>query len=171
MTSSVPEREDQRREWTLWLLVAADMTGDSVAVAGRRLEDAFVGPVPTPSAREASPAYRIPRFEDFLPDEHVWGPHREAVYRVALIVEERAAEIDAEIGKASPRWRLDRMPVVDRTLLRLGVAELLFAERPRPRATINGLIELAKRYGSPTTPGFVNGILDQIRRDHDVPFS
>ena len=88
-----------------------------------------------------------------------------------MLIAANGPAIDAKIGEASPRWRLDRMPVVDRTLLRIGVAELLFTSKPRPRATINSLIELAKRFGSETTPAFVNGILDQIRRDAGVPFA
>jgi N utilization substance protein B len=62
------------------------------------------------------------------------------------------------------------MPLIDRTILRMGVAELL-GEKPRPRATLNGMIELAKQVGGEGTPAFVNGILDQIRRNLNIPFA
>jgi N utilization substance protein B len=63
------------------------------------------------------------------------------------------------------------MPPIDRTLLRIGVAELISTDRPRARGTVNGLMEIAKRYGEEQTPRFVNGILDQVRRNLNIPFN
>lgn len=147
------------------------MTGVAGADAFALFERAFVAPVPPASAREASEVFAIERFEQYLPEPEEWERTRDRVLRVVEDVASHADDVDETIRKASPRWRLDRMPVIDRTLLRIGVAELLYADKPRARATINGLIELAKRFGSDTTPAFVNGILDQIRRDHGIPFS
>ncbi len=171
MSEGIPQREDRRRELTLWVLVAADGCKISAAEGVDRFERAFVGPMLEASPQEASPYFRIERFEDHLPDEEGWTEHRPGISRVAHDFEDHSAQIDELIQAASPRWRLDRMPLIDRALLRIGVTELMHADKPRPRATINGLIELAKRYGSPTTPAFVNGILDQIRRDKEIPFA
>jgi N utilization substance protein B len=73
--------------------------------------------------------------------------------------------IDALIRDVSHHWRLERMTRVDRNILRLGVAELLHcADVPR-RVTLNEAVELAKRFGSEGSAGFVNGILDRIASD------
>ena len=71
-------------------------------------------------------------------------------------------KVDAAIKSASEHWRLERMPRVDRNILRVAAYEILFiAEIPR-RVTINEAIELAKRYGDAGSPAFVNGVLDRI---------
>jgi transcription antitermination protein NusB len=76
----------------------------------------------------------------------------------------RQSEIDAALIAAAENWRLPRMPVVDRNVLRIGVYELLDAADPSPPAVvINEAIELARRYGSADSPGFVNGVLDRIK--------
>jgi N utilization substance protein B len=85
-------------------------------------------------------------------------------------VELNLAEIDETIRNASSKWKVERMPVIDRNLLRIGVAEMRYRSTQRPRATLNGLIELAKSYGESSSPKFVNGILDQIRKDLELPF-
>jgi N utilization substance protein B len=74
-------------------------------------------------------------------------------------------EIDRILEGASEHWRLDRMPVVDRNLLRLGVYELTAAEATPYRVTLNEAIELAKLYGSEDSPSFINGVLDRVARD------
>jgi N utilization substance protein B len=73
-------------------------------------------------------------------------------------------EIDRRLGEAAENWRLPRMATVDRNLLRLGAYELLFTpDTPAPVA-LDEIIELARRYGSAESPGFVNGVLDQLRK-------
>jgi N utilization substance protein B len=73
--------------------------------------------------------------------------------------------IDGLIRKVSEHWRLERMPRVDRNILRLGAYELMhLADVPR-RVTLNEAVELAKRYGSDGSAGFVNGVLDRIATD------
>ena len=78
---------------------------------------------------------------------------------VAGVVESRD-EIDDLIRTQAANWRLERMPVVDRTVLRIAVYELL-KETDVPQVVIvNEAIELAKRYGSEQSGSFVNGVLD-----------
>lgn len=73
-------------------------------------------------------------------------------------------EMDALIVRYSEHWRLERMTLVDRNLLRLATFELLFKKgRVPPKVVINEAVELAKRYGSDDSGAFVNAILDQIR--------
>jgi transcription antitermination protein NusB len=71
-------------------------------------------------------------------------------------------KLDALILKTAQNWRLERMPVIDRNLLRLATYELT-ATRDIPVAVvINEAVELAKEYGTQDTPAFVNGILDAL---------
>ncbi|MES2504169.1 MAG: transcription antitermination factor NusB [Myxococcota bacterium] len=73
------------------------------------------------------------------------------------------AEIDVKIGEHSDKWRVDRMAVVDRNILRLAVFELFHALDPQPqKVVLNEWIEVAKRYGAEHSSAFVNGILDSM---------
>jgi N utilization substance protein B len=82
--------------------------------------------------------------------------------RIASGVDEKQDAIDELIEKASKNWRLIRMPVVDRNILRMATAELLFFEDVPASVTINEAVELAKRFGDKDSRAFVNGILDRI---------
>lgn len=70
--------------------------------------------------------------------------------------------LDERIEKASVNWRLSRMPVVDRNILRLGAWELVNCKDIPVSVSINEAIELAKRFGGVESRAFVNGILDRI---------
>jgi len=85
----------------------------------------------------------------------------EDLFRVA---EERRLEIDELIGTHSQNWRLERMPTVDRNLLRMSVAEMLgFKATPFP-IIVNEALEIARRYSAPESIDFLNGVLDSIAR-------
>ena len=75
---------------------------------------------------------------------------------------EHADEIDAMIRKVSEHWRIERMPLVDRNILRLATYELMFMPDVPRKVTLNEAVELAKRYGGEGSAGFVNGVLDRI---------
>jgi transcription antitermination protein NusB len=75
------------------------------------------------------------------------------------------SRIDGIIRDVSHHWRLERMTRVDRNILRLGVAELLECTEVPRRVTLNESVELAKRFGSEGSAGFVNGILDRVAND------
>ena len=77
-------------------------------------------------------------------------------------VADNSAAIDDTIRKVSEHWRIERMPRVDRNILRLSAFELIFMPDVPRRVTLNEAIELAKRYGGEGSPGFVNGVLDRI---------
>ena len=82
--------------------------------------------------------------------------------RLVSGVEQRRDEIDGLIESASVNWRLVRMPVVDRNILRLATYELLGCHDVPASVSINEAVELAKRYGDKDSRAFVNGILDRI---------
>lgn len=77
---------------------------------------------------------------------------------------DRRDEIDLSIQSASKNWRLARMGVVDRNILRIAVCELLYAPALAPAIVINEAIEIAKRYSGQESATFVNGILDAIKK-------
>ena len=80
-------------------------------------------------------------------------------------VETHRKRIDETIRQVSHHWRLERMARVDRNILRLATFELLeMGDIPR-RVTLNEASELAKRFGSEGSSGFVNGVLDRIASD------
>ncbi|OGD21867.1 MAG: transcription antitermination factor NusB [Candidatus Aminicenantes bacterium RBG_16_63_16] len=77
---------------------------------------------------------------------------------------EHRDELDAAIQKISKHWRIARMGLVDRNILRLAAFELSQARPTAPAIVINEAIEIAKKYSSPEAAVFVNGILDALRR-------
>jgi N utilization substance protein B len=83
------------------------------------------------------------------------------LYRVATT---RQPEVDALIDSHAQNWRLERMAVVDRNLLRAATAELLgYPNTPGP-IVINESLEVAKRYAAPESINFLNGVLDAIAK-------
>jgi N utilization substance protein B len=74
-------------------------------------------------------------------------------------------KIDEKIAKYSEHWKMNRMPKVDRNILRLGVYELEFCLDVPVSVVINEAIELGKKFGDINTPKFVNGILDKIAKE------
>lgn len=86
----------------------------------------------------------------------------EDLFRVAS---DRATEIDGLIERHAEHWRMDRMAAVDRNLLRCSVAELLgFRDTPRA-VVINEAIEIARRFSSPESVQFINGVLDSVGKE------
>lgn len=84
------------------------------------------------------------------------------LHRMATVREE---EIDALIQKHAQNWRLERMPVVDRNLLRTGAAEMLGFPKTPTAVIINEMLEIARRYAAPESLNFLNGVLDAIGRE------
>ena len=75
------------------------------------------------------------------------------------------ADLDRRLGAVAQNWRLPRMAAVDRNVLRLGGYELLCTPETPPRVVLDEAIELARRYGSADSPGFVNGVLDRLLKN------
>jgi transcription antitermination protein NusB len=82
--------------------------------------------------------------------------------RLVAGVLEKKKELDALIGKYATNWKVSRMPIVDRNILRAGVYELLWMDDVPAKVTVNEAIELAKSFGDDDASKFVNGILDQV---------
>ena len=96
---------------------------------------------------------------------HVRG-FADDLFRVAM---DRAGDIDGLIEKHAEHWRMERMAVVDRNLLRAAVAELLgFPETPRA-VVINEALEIARKFSSPESVQFLNGVLDSVGKELEKP--
>ena len=74
-------------------------------------------------------------------------------------------QIDALIGRHAEHWRLDRMAVVDRNILRLATQEFIYDKETPKTVVINEAIEIARRFSSQESPQFINGILDSIKKE------
>ncbi len=73
------------------------------------------------------------------------------------------SEIDALLNKYSKNWRLSRMPVVDRNIMRIATFEFLRRPDIPSSVTINEAVEIGKKYGTKDSGSFINGVLDRIR--------
>jgi len=72
------------------------------------------------------------------------------------------SEIDQLITSASEHWRLERMSIVDRNVLRLALYEMLHCPEIPPKVSINEAVDLGKSFGSADSGAFINGVLDRI---------
>jgi len=90
----------------------------------------------------------------------------EAAFAEALLrgVIENQTEIDPIIDRRAQGWGLDRLALVDRNILRIGLYELLYGDIP-PEVVIDEAVELAKTYGTEQAPRFINGILDRVWKE------
>ena len=90
----------------------------------------------------------------------------EFAHKIAEGITEHQKEIDAIIEKAAPDWPLAQIAIIDRNALRIGLFELLFADRKEvpPKVAINEAIEISKNYGGPNSGKFINGVLGTVYR-------
>lgn len=77
---------------------------------------------------------------------------------------QRLAECDELISRASIKWRLSRLSPVDRSILRMSVYHLKFCPDMPPKVIINEAVELAKKFSTAQSGGFVNGVLDAVMK-------
>ncbi len=91
----------------------------------------------------------------------------EFVWKIVKGIIEHLTEIDKVIEKAAPEWPIDKIAVIDRNVLRLGLYELLYADKEEvpPKVAINEAIEIAKNYSGSNSPKFVNGVLGAVYRE------
>jgi N utilization substance protein B len=80
-------------------------------------------------------------------------------------------DLDLIIEKAAPDWPIDKINIVDRNILRIGLYELLFSDRKEvpPKVAINEAIELSKAFGSDTSSKFINGVLGSVYKEIGEP--
>lgn len=82
--------------------------------------------------------------------------------RLVAGVQEKKKELDVLLGKYATNWKVSRMQIVDRNILRIGAYELLWLDDVPAKVTMNEAIELAKDFGDDEAAKFVNGVLDKV---------
>jgi len=101
-----------------------------------------------------------------LDDSETEEPAREFATRLASGTLAHLETLDERIRSRAEHWRIPRMAIVDRNILRLAVYEFLYEPTPRTVA-INEALEIARRFSTYEATQFINGILDAIKRDLD----
>jgi N utilization substance protein B len=91
----------------------------------------------------------------------------EFAWKILKGIAEHIKDIDARITKTAPEWPLPKIAVIDRNILRIGLYELLYADKNEvpPKVAINEAIEMAKNYGGPNSSRFINGVLGTVFRE------
>jgi N utilization substance protein B len=129
------------RQLALQMLYARDLSGRGEA-ASATAEEAFAG---------VAENFDLPQGA------------REFAEELARGALEHLVEIDAALAQNATNWKLSRMAAVDRNILRLAAFELTRTDTP-VSIVLDEAIELARRFGSESSPGFVNGVLDAVAR-------
>jgi N utilization substance protein B len=91
----------------------------------------------------------------------------EFAWRIVKGIIEHLNEIDEVIKKAAPDWPLNQIALVDRNVLRIGLYELMYADKKEvpPKVAINEAIEMVKNFGGINSPKFINGVLGAVYRE------
>ena len=92
-------------------------------------------------------------------------PHRSFAGQLFAGTVDAVEEIDRLIRHHSEHWRLERMAAVDRNILRLGTYEICHHQETPPAVVINEALEIARKFSGEESVQFINGLLDQIRKD------
>lgn len=109
-----------------------------------------------------APAEVFQQFADCFATDEAGRAFAEAL---VLGVLEHRPQLDRRMEARAQRWRVARMPVVDRNVLRLALYEMLHEPDVPAAVAIDEAVELAKRFGGPDSAGFVNALLDTLRRE------
>jgi N utilization substance protein B len=133
------KNRSRARGWALQALYAWEQRGAAAEMGMPVLQDLF-------ASLRVSPANR---------------PYAEVLVR---LVGQNVEKIDRTITESLTNWRLERLAVVDRAILRLGTAEMMFVDDVPPRMCIREMVQLAEKYGTADSPRFVNGVLDAVMR-------
>ena len=127
------------REKSLQILYAHEMQGENLEI----IIDEMLSDVKVEQDREFS---------------------RNLVYKVLA----ERSELDKVIRKRVANWEMDRIALIDRILLRIGIAELLYFPDIPPKVTINEVIEIAKDFSTSKSGKFINGILDALLKEFKI---
>jgi N utilization substance protein B len=138
MVATIRRLERRARARALQALYASDVRGDDRIAVGRTTGRVFDDLAVEPGERALA----------------------ESLVRSVI----ERPELDAMLTRLTSHWRLDRLGAIERSLLRLGAAELLRGETP-PRVVLQESVRLAERFGGMDSARFVNGVLDALARD------
>lgn len=91
-----------------------------------------------------------------------WDPLPSFAEQLVRSVVEHGTEIEQQIAAVLEHWKIERVAPVEKALLQLGCAEILYCDDIPPRVTINEYIELSKQFANENAPAFINGVLDKL---------
>jgi N utilization substance protein B len=103
--------------------------------------------------------------ERALARRRVADRYRPHIGRLLEVLEDRLPRVDRVLRELMPNWRLERLAVVDRNVLRIGAAEILYVDEVPGKVAISEGVSLAEKYGGKESPRFVNGVLDAVFRE------
>ena len=106
----------------------------------------------------------VPVLQDLARELRISPRNRAYADVLVRLVAGNLRSIDQLIERHLTNWSLERLSVIDRNILRLGIAELIFVDDVPAKVTIREMIHLAERYSTPESPRFVNGVLDAAMR-------
>jgi transcription antitermination factor NusB len=97
-------------------------------------------------------------------------PYQKDIMDYAMLllsgIKKERETIDGFIASASEHWKMDRIALVDKNVMRIGVYEMLFSQDVPPKVAIDEAIEMGKKYGNEDSGDFINGVLDRILKDY-----
>lgn len=138
-----PRDRSRARAWALQVLYRWESAGGGETI-GQALSRVL-------QSRRVSP-WRVPYIELLLET-----------------LQDHLPDVDRALQGCLQNWRLDRLSVMDRSILRLGATEILFLEEIPPKVSIQEGILLAEAYGGKDSPRFVNGVLDALFKSRGIP--
>lgn len=106
--------------------------------------------------------------DDFETERSIADESRDYMRTLVNDVAENRANIDRELEHSLTNWRLERLSVIDRNILRLAAAEMLYEADVPAAVAIQEAIVLAEKYGTNESPRFVNGVLDALRKSIEL---
>lgn len=106
---------------------------------------------------------------NFSAERRIAAESRPYLRELLTTIAEHQRQIDGALEEALTNWRLERLSVVDRNILRIAAAEILFLPDVPPRASIHEALVLAEKYATSESPRFVNGVLDALLRNTGGP--
>ncbi len=101
---------------------------------------------------------------EFAGERNIAPDSQEYLQQLISAIAKNQPEIDAALKRSLTNWRLERLSVLDRNILRLAAAEMLYIDDVPPRVSIQEALTLAEKYGTLESPRFVNGVLDALMR-------
>ena len=106
------------------------------------------------------------RYEKFC-EQYVKGAPDQYFQNMSKTIIANVTAIDEAVERNSTNWKISRMSAVDLSILRVAAAEILYNSGVPLEVAINEAVELAKKYGTEKSPGFVNGLLGSLVREHE----
>jgi transcription antitermination protein NusB len=105
---------------------------------------------------------------DFEQERSIADESREYIRTLVENVAKNREEIDRQLEHSLTNWRIERLSMIDRNILRLAAAEMLYEKEVPPAVAIQEAIMLAEKYGTNESPRFVNGVLDALRKSIEL---